>query len=70
LTRFGPITENSHSQRCDDAPRACFLWANRIAIARDYVAWNLGNTLAKCEPGTLRYQHVRDRRDERRVKTL
>ncbi len=40
------------------------VWANRIAIARDYLAWNLANTLAKCEPGTLRYQHVRERREE------
>ncbi len=40
------------------------VWANRIATARDYVAWNLGNTLAKCEPGTLRYQHIRERREE------
>jgi hypothetical protein len=39
-------------------------WANRIATARDYVAWNLANVLSQCEPGTLRYQHVRERRDE------
>jgi len=37
-------------------------WANRIAIARDYVAWNLANALSKCDPGTLRYQHLRERR--------
>lgn len=40
------------------------VWANRIAVAREYIAWNLANTLAKCEPGTLRYQHVRERREE------
>lgn len=38
-------------------------WASRIAIARDYVAWNLADVLSKCEPGTLRYQHVRERRE-------
>ena len=40
------------------------VWANRIAVARDYIAWNVANTLTKCEPGTLRYQHVRERREE------
>jgi integrase len=38
-------------------------WANRIAIARDFLAWNLADVLSKCEPGTLRYQHIRERRD-------
>lgn len=38
-------------------------WASRIAIARDYFAWNLADVLSKCEPGTLRYQHVRERRE-------
>jgi hypothetical protein len=38
-------------------------WANHITIARDYIAWNFANVLSKCEPGTLRYQHVRERRD-------
>lgn len=38
-------------------------WGNRIAIARDYLAWNLADVLSKCEPGTLRYQHVRERRE-------
>jgi integrase len=39
------------------------MWASRIAIARDYLAWSLAEVLSKCEPGTLRYQHVRERRD-------
>lgn len=38
-------------------------WANRIAIARDFFAWNLADVLSKCEPGTLRYQHMRERRE-------
>ena len=40
------------------------VWAGRIAIARDYITWNLDNVLSQCEPGTLRYHHVRERRDE------
>ena len=40
------------------------VWASRIAIARDYIIWNLDNVLSQCEPGTLRYHHVRERRNE------
>jgi integrase len=40
------------------------VWANRIATARDYFAWSLAAVLSRCEPGTLRYQHVRERREE------
>jgi integrase len=40
------------------------VWADRIATTRDYIAWNLANLLSSCEPGTMRYQHVRERRDE------
>ena len=36
------------------------MWASRIALARDYIAWNLVEVLSTREPGTLRYQHVRD----------
>lgn len=35
------------------------VWATRVALTRNYIAWNVANTLAKCEPGRLRYQHVR-----------
>ena len=38
------------------------VWASRIAVARDFIIWGLSNVLARCEPGSLRYEHVRERR--------
>ena len=47
-----------------NTPLVCTeMWARRIALARDFIAWNLAEVLLKCEPGTLRYQHVRERRE-------
>jgi hypothetical protein len=40
------------------------LWVSRIAVARDFIIWGLSNVLARCEPGSLHYQHIRERRSD------
>lgn len=38
-------------------------WARRIVVVREYVAWRLETVLRQCEPGSLRFEHVRQQRD-------